>query len=129
VFGTLHTATAVSTIDRVIALFPPIQQESVRATLAESLRGVIAQSLLRKIGGGRVAALEVLVTNAAIANLIREGKNHMIAGAMQMGKKFGNSLLNEELARLVCSKAVELNEALSKSLDKADLQGRIDKGG
>ena len=97
----------------------------MRATLADVLRGVIAQTLCRKIGGGRVAALEVMVSSLAIANLIREGKTHQIATAMTTGRAQGNQTLNEELARLVTTRKVEPQEALSKAVDKADLLRRI----
>lgn len=125
VFGTLHTATAISTVDRIVNLYPADQQAQVRATLADVLRGVIAQTLCRKIGGGRVAALEVMVSSLAIANLIREGKTHQIATAMTTGRAQGNQTLNEELARLVTTRKVEPQEALSKAVDKADLLRRI----
>jgi len=125
VFGTLHTATAISTVDRIVNLYPADQQGQVRATLADVLRGVIAQTLCRKIGGGRVAALEVMVSSLAIANLIREGKTHQIATAMTTGRAQGNQTLNEELARLVTTRKVEAQEALSKAVDKADLLRRI----
>jgi pilus retraction protein PilT len=125
VFGTLHTATAISTVDRIVNLYPADQQAQVRATLADVLRGVIAQTLCRKIGGGRVAALEVMVSSLAIANLIREGKTHQIATAMTTGRAQGNQTLNEELARLVTTRKVEPQEALSKAIDKADLLRRI----
>jgi twitching motility protein PilT len=127
VFGTLHTSTAVSTVDRIIGLFTPEQQGQVRNSLADVLRGVVAQTLCRKIGGGRIAALEVLVSNHAIANLIREGKNHQIASAMSTGKGHGNQLLSEELARLVTEKKVEFEEAMTKSMDKAELAKRLGK--
>jgi twitching motility protein PilT len=127
VFGTLHTATAVSTVDRIINLFQAEQQPQVRATLADVLRGVIAQTLCRKIGGGRVAALEILVSNLAVANLIREGKNHQIASVMSTGRGAGNQMLNEELARLVLQKKIEFEEAMTKAADKADLAKRCGK--
>jgi twitching motility protein PilT len=87
VFGTLHTSTAYSTIDRIIDQFPPDQQEQIRVMLSESLRGVISQTLCKKIGGGRVAALEVLLSNPAVANLIREGKTFQIPSIMQTLKR------------------------------------------
>ena len=79
VFGTLHTTTAASTVDRIIDQFPADRQAQIRIMLSESLRGVIAQTLCRKIGGGRVAALEVLIATQAVSNLIREGKTFQIA--------------------------------------------------
>src|SRR4029079_19173003 len=104
VFGTLHTTTACSTIDRVIDQFPTDRQSQIRIMLSESLKGVISQTLLRKIGGGRVAALEVLIANAAMSNLVREGKTFQIPSMMQTGRGNGNVLLNEALIELVKSK-------------------------
>ena len=121
VFGTLHTSTAVGTIDRIINLFPVEQQSQVRSTLAETLRGVVAQTLCKKVGGGRVAALEVLVVNAGISNLIREGKSHQIPNLMSTGRAAGNQMLNDELHRLVSKGLVDYDEALNKAVDKADL--------
>ena len=87
----------------------------------------MSQNLLRRIGGGRVAALEILVVNAAVANLIREAKAHQIASAMQTGKAAGNQLLNDSLAALVNARTVEYEEALSKAVDKADLARRFNR--
>ena len=89
VFGTLHTNNAHKTIDRIIDVFPQEQQDQVRVMLSESLRGVIAQALLPKIGGGRVAAIEILVNTKGVANLIREGKTFQVPSAMQTGKREG----------------------------------------
>ncbi len=125
VFGTLHTATAASTVDRIINVFPPEQHAQVRTTLSEVLKGVVAQTLCKKIGGGRAAALEILVVNSAMQNLIREGKTFQIPGAMTLARSLGNGLLNEELARLVQERKVTAAEAMSKSVDKADLQKRL----
>ena len=101
VFGTLHTTTAISTIDRLIDQFPPDHQQQIRTMLAVSLKGVVAQNLLKKRGGGRVAALEVLFVNHAVSSLIRESKSSQIMTIMQTGRKDGMTLLNQELARLV----------------------------
>ena len=119
VFGTLHTTTAISTVDRIIDQFPADRQAQIRTMLSESLRGVIAQTLLKKIGGGRVAALEVLVVNSAISNLIREGKTFQIASLMQTGKRLGMQLLNDVLIDLVKKKTVDVDEAYHKAVDKA----------
>lgn len=89
VFGTLHTNTAHKTVDRIIDVFPSGQQAQIRMMLSESLRGVVCQSLLTKEGGGRVAALEILMVNKAVANLIREGKTFQIPSAMQTGRGMG----------------------------------------
>ena len=118
VFGTLHTTTAASTVDRIIDQFPPDQQSQIRVMLSESLRGVIAQNLCRKIGGGRVAALEVLIPNSAISNLIREGKTFQIPSMMQVGKASGMVMLNDALIELAKAKTVEPEEAYRKAVDK-----------
>src|SRR5690606_31295728 len=101
VFGTLHTTTAASTVDRVIDQFPADQQEHIRVMLSESLKGVIAQTLCKKIGGGRVAALEILLVNHAISNMIREGKTFQIPTVMQTSKGKGMRTLNDSLLELV----------------------------
>jgi twitching motility protein PilT len=118
VFGTLHTTTAISTVDRLIDQFPPDQQQQIRIMLAGTLKGVIAQNLLKRKGGGRVAALEVLVVNPAVSALIREAKTNQIMSIMQTAKKEGMTLLNEELARLVKQDVVEADEAWQKAVDK-----------
>ena len=125
VFGTLHTTTAASTVDRVIDQFPTEQQSQIRIMLSESLKGVIAQNLCRKIGGGRVAALEVLLINSAIANLIRESKTFQIPSMMQVGRAQGMVSLNEALMDLVTKKMVEPEEAYLKSVDKAAFEGLL----
>ncbi len=127
VFGTLHTATAISTIDRIIDLFPSDQQNQVRSVLADTLKGVVAQTLCKKVGGGRCAALETLVVSFAVANLIREGKIHQIASAMTTGKALGNTMLNEALATLVNDGRVDYQEALSNAVDKVDLARRCNR--
>jgi len=125
VFGTLHTTTAASTVDRVIDQFPTAQQAQIRIMLSESLRGVIAQNLCRKIGGGRVAALEVLLVNSAIANLIREAKTFQIPSMMQVGRAQGMVALNDALMDLVSKKLVEPEEAYLKAVDKAAFEGLL----
>ena len=121
VFGTLHTTTAISTIDRLIDQFPAGQQSQIRTMLADALKGVVAQTLIKKIGGGRVAAIEVLVVNQAIAALIREGKNSQMQSVMQTAKKEGMTLLNQELARLVKEELIEPQHAYEKAVDRLDL--------
>ena len=118
VFGTLHTTTAPSTVDRIIDQFPPDQQEQIRVMLSESLRGVVAQVLCKKIGGGRVAGYEVLLANPAVANLIREGKTFQLKSVMQTGKKQGMQTMNDHLLQHVKSKRVTPEEAYIKSADK-----------
>jgi twitching motility protein PilT len=129
VFGTLHTSSAVSTVDRVIDQFPADQQEQIRIMLSESLRAVIAQVLCKKIGGGRVAALEVLIVNAAVSNLIREGKTFQIPSIMQTSRAEGNVLLNAALLELVQKKVVEAQEAYLKAIDKRNLLSAFEKNG
>jgi len=121
VFGTLHTTTAASTVDRVIDQFPTDRQAQIRVMLSESLRGVIAQTLCKKIGGGRVAALEVLIANGAISNLIREGKTFQIGSMMQVGRAQGMVTLNDALAELVRKGLVTPEEALLRAVDKNGL--------
>ena len=121
VFGTLHTSTAIGTIDRIVDIFPAEDQNRVRSALADALKGVVAQTLCKRIGGGRVAGCEILVVNSAVANLIREGKPHQVVNVMQTGKAEGNQLLNEHLAELVKAKVVDAQEALSKTPEPRDL--------
>ena len=120
VFGTLHTSTAYSTIDRIIDQFPADRQEQIRVMLSESLKAVVAQTLCKKIGGGRVAALEVLLVNAAVSNLIREGKTFQIPSIMQTQRKAGMVLMNDALMELVDAKKVDVKEAYIKAIDKAN---------
>ncbi|MGH7497600.1 MAG: type IV pilus twitching motility protein PilT [Gemmatimonadales bacterium] len=118
VFGTLHTTTAFSTIDRIIDQFPADRQSQVRVMLSESLRGVIAQTLCRKNGGGRVAAREILLSIPAVSNLIREGKTFQIPSVMQTNRKTGMVTLNDALMELVEGKQVEPKEAYMKAVEK-----------
>jgi twitching motility protein PilT len=121
VFGTLHTTTAIGTVDRLIDQFPAEQQSQIRTMLADALKGVVAQTLIKKIGGGRVAALEVLMVNQAVSALIREGKTSQIMSVMQTSQKEGMTLLNMELARLVREEIVEARHAYDKAVDRIDL--------
>ena len=121
VFGTLHTTTAASTIDRIIDQFPADRQAQIRVMLAESFRGVIAQTLCKKVGGGRVAAYEVLLANHAVSNLIREGKTFQIPSIMQTNRRAGMVTLNDALVELAESQQVEPKEAYLKAVDKAGL--------
>ncbi len=118
VFGTLHTTTAAGTIDRIIDQFPADRQAQIRVMLAESLRGVISQTLCKKIGGGRAAAREVLLSIPAVTNLIREGKTFQIPSVMQTSKRLGMVTLNDALLELVDSGQVEPAEAYSKAVEK-----------
>ena len=120
VFGTLHTNTAASTVDRLIDQFPTDRQAQVRAMLSESLKGVIAQTLLRKKGGGRVAAMEILVVNGAISNLIREGKTFQIPSLMQTGKAQGMQTIADAMIELVKNGTVEPQEAYDRAIAKKE---------
>ena len=129
VFGTLHTTTAASTVDRVIDQFPADRQAQIRIMLSESLKGVIAQTLCRKIGGGRVAALEVLIVTQAVSNLIREGKTFQLPSIMQVNKAAGMVSLNDALIDLVNRKLVDPAEAYAKAVDKGGLDGLLKRAG
>ena len=118
VFGTLHTTTAASTIDRIIDQFPPDRQAQIRVMLSESLKGVISQTLCKKIGTGRIAAREILLSIPAISNLIREGKTFQIPSIMQTSRRLGMVTLNDALIDLVDTKQVEPREAYLKAVDK-----------
>jgi len=125
VFGTLHTTTASSTVDRIIDQFPADRQSQIRVMLSESLKGVIAQTLCQKIGGGRVAAREILLATPAIANLIREGKTFQIPSIIQTSKQLGMMTLNDALLELVEKKQITADEAYLKSVEKAGLQASL----
>jgi twitching motility protein PilT len=119
VFGTLHTSTAVSTVDRIIDQFPPDRQAQIRVMLSESLKGVVAQNLFKRVDKkGRVAALEILVFTTAIANLVREGKTHQIPGMIQVGKKLGNQPLDDAIMEHLRMKRISPEEAYDKAMDK-----------
>jgi twitching motility protein PilT len=121
VFGTLHTTTAQSTIDRIIDQFPPDQQQQIRVMLSESLKGVVAQVLCKKIGGGRIAALEILLINNAVSSLIRDAKTFQIPSVMQTSKGLGMRTMNDSLLELVQNKLVTPEDAFIKAVDKAGL--------
>jgi twitching motility protein PilT len=121
VFGTLHTTTAAGTVDRIIDQFPADRQEQIRVMMAESLKGVISQTLCKKIGGGRVAAREVLLSTPSVTNLIREGKTFQIPSVIQTSKKIGMVTLNDALIAYVDAGEVEPKEAYMKCVDKAGL--------
>lgn len=118
VFGTLHTNTAASTVDRIIDSFPANRQNQIRSMLSNSLKAAISQTLCKKIGGGRVAALEVLMVDHGVAAMIRDGKIHQIPSAMQVGGNKGMKLLNQALGELVKSGKVSPEEGYIKAIDK-----------
>ncbi len=122
VLGTMHTASAVGTIERIIDKFPPEMQAQVRTQLAASLQGIVAQTLLkRKDGAGRVPAVEILVHTPAVAAQIREGKTHQIGSTLQTGGRLGMATLNDSLVRLVSRGVVDPLEAYNAALDRESL--------
>ncbi|MEI7904562.1 MAG: type IV pilus twitching motility protein PilT [Candidatus Firestonebacteria bacterium] len=126
VFATLHTSDTVQSINRIIDVFPPHQQQQVRTQLSFVLQAVLAQMLLPKAySGGRVAAIEVLIPTNAVRNLIREEKVHQIYSTMQTASEEGNQTMNQALANLYLKQQVTYNEALANSLDPKDLQRMI----
>jgi twitching motility protein PilT len=119
VFSTLHTSSAYKTVDRVIEVFPSSEQPLIRSTLSDGLRAVIAQVLFKRIDRkGRVVALEILIANPAVRNLIREGKTHQIPSMIQTGKKFGMILLDDSIMALYTKGMVSAEEAYAKANDK-----------
>jgi len=124
VFATVHTSSAPKTIDRLIDVFPPNQQAQIRAMLSESLLGVITQMLLHKVGGGRTAALEILIGTAAVRNLIRESKTHQMPSAMQVGGKVGMQTMEAAVSQLVNRGIVTLDEVRTRMPDTAAILDR-----
>ena len=118
VFGTLHTSSAAKTIDRIVDVFPADEKEMVRAMLSESLRAVISQSLLKKNGGGRVAAHEIMIGTPAIRNLIRENKIAQMYSAIQTGHQFGMQTLDQCLQSLVQRGVISRVDAKTKAQNK-----------
>lgn len=128
--ATLHTNTAVQTINRVIDVFPPHEQSQIRAQLSFVLEGVLCQALIPKVGGGRTMALEVMVPNPAIRNLIREDKIHQIYSQQQIGQeKYQMQTLNQSLANLYLKKLITYEDAMNKSQDPDELKRVITPGG
>jgi twitching motility protein PilT len=128
VFGTLHTASAPKTIDRIIDVFPTEQQAQVRTMLSESLLGVVAQMLVKKKRGGRQAALEIMLGTPAVKNLIREGKTHQLPSTMQVGGKVGMQTLEAALVELVTAGIITLEEARSRHPGSEALAGLAARG-
>jgi twitching motility protein PilT len=127
VFGTLHTSTAPKTIDRIIDVFPPAQQAQIRAMISESIQAIVTQTLCKKVGGGRVAALEILVGTTAVRNLIREGKIHQIPSVMQTSANVGMQTLEAELLSLEARGIITRETAIEKS-GNANLFKEFDEG-
>ncbi|MDQ6690461.1 MAG: type IV pilus twitching motility protein PilT [Gemmatimonadota bacterium] len=129
VFGTVHTSTAVSTIDRVIDQFPPDRQAQIRVMLSESLKGVISQVLCKKIGGGRVAAREIMLSTPSVSNLIREGKTFQLPSVLQTSRRLGMVTMNDALIELVDTNQVEPREAYLKATDKVGILNMLKQRG
>jgi twitching motility protein PilT len=124
--ATLHTNSCAQTINRIVDVFPPYQQPQIRAQLSFVMEGVISQTLIPKIGGGRTMALEVMVPNPAIRNLIREDKVHQIYSQMQVGQeKFGMTTMNQSLYSLLSRRLITLDDALGRSSDPDELKQMI----
>lgn len=129
VFGTLHTTTAVSTVDRIVDQFPTDRQSQIRVMLSESLKGVVAQSLCKRIGGGRVAAHEILLGMPSVGALIRDGKTFQLQSVMQTSKAQGMVTMNDSLLSLVQRKLVAPSEAYLEAVDKAGLTSMFKSNG
>jgi twitching motility protein PilT len=126
VFGTLHTNNAAKTCDRIISVFPSGEQEAIKAVLGETLRAVVAQQLIPKVGGGRVAAIEILFSSPAIGNMIREGKTPQITSAIQTGMKEGMIDMDSSIRKLYDEKKISARAALDKAIDKSQFKDLID---
>jgi twitching motility protein PilT len=120
VFGTLHTSSAAKTVDRIVDVFPAAEKEMVRSMLSESLRAVISQTLLKRVGGGRIAAHEIMIGTPAIRNLIREGKVAQMYSAIQTGQSSGMQTLDQNLQELVSKGMITKEEARFKAANKDD---------
>ena len=120
VFGTLHTINAVKTVDRLVEVFPAEAQNKIRSTLADSLKGVVAQNLFKRMDRpGRCAALEILVVTASVSNLVRQGKTFQLPSAMQTGRKYGMQTLDDAIMQLLDKGWISANEAFNKCVDKS----------
>lgn len=122
VFGTLHTSSAAKTVDRVVDVFPAAEQAMIRSMLSESLRAVISQTLLKKVGGGRVAAHEIMISTPSIRNLIRENKVPQMYSAIQTSGKIGMQTLDQCLKELLASKTISFEDAYRNAVVKADFK-------
>lgn len=129
VLGTLHTIDAAQSIDRIIDVFPPSQQRQVRLQLSQVLEAVLSQRILSRIGGGRIAAFEIMLTNNVIRRLIREEKIYEILPMIEMGTREGAQTMDQALAELKRRQLVTLEEAMIKSSDHAKLNGLLKKSG
>ena len=128
VLATLHTQDAAQTVDRIIGVFPPYQQQQIRMQLSTTLQGVICQQLIpRKDGQGRIAALEIMVTIPAICSLVREGKTHQIYTTMQTGRQFGMVLMDSSLEKLYSQGLITLEDACAKSSNPEDFRKKLNR--
>src|SRR5438874_7926024 len=127
VFGTLHTNNAAKTMDRIISVFPAGEQEGVRNVLGETIRAVIAQQLLPKVGGGRVAALEILFATPAVGNMIREGKTGQITSTIQTGVKEGMIDMDSSIRKLFEEKKISARAAYDKAIDKESFKNLLNE--
>jgi twitching motility protein PilT len=126
VFGTLHTNNAAKTMDRIISVFPASEQEGIRNVLGETIRGVVAQQLMPKVGGGRVAALEILFSSPAIGNMIREGKTSQITSAIQTGVREGMIDMDSSIKRLLQDGKISARAAYDKAIDKEQFKAEVE---
>jgi twitching motility protein PilT len=127
VFATLHTTGAARTVDRIVDVFPAHQQPQIRTQLSATLIAVISQALLKKTGGGRVSAFEIMITTPAISNLIRDGKTYQITSELQTGAKYGSKPLDKHLLELLSKGVVSYEDALAKSYDPAQFASEASK--
>jgi len=125
VFATLHTNSAAKAVDRIIDAFPAVEQEQIRVVLAENLRAVVAQQLLRRHGGGRAAAFEILLGSTALSNAIREAKTSLITNQIQTGRSRGMISMDQSLIELLRSGTVEADEALERASDRDSIRNVI----
>jgi len=128
VFGTLHTNNAAKTVDRIISVFPADEQDGIRNVLGETLRAVVAQQLIPKLGGGRVAAIEILFSSPAIGNMIREGKTPQITSAIQTGSKDGMIDMDTSIRNLYEEKKISAHAAHDKAIDKSQFKDLVEGG-
>jgi twitching motility protein PilT len=132
VFGTLHTNSAAESVDRMVGVFPADQQEQIRTQLSNSLVAIVTQQLLPKIGGGRVAAIEIMIANSAIRNLIRENKAHQMTSIMQTQTQIGMQTMDQALRELYSKGDITLEDAMARSHNASELEAMImnaDAGG
>jgi twitching motility protein PilT len=129
VFATLHTNTAATTVERMIDKFPTHRQNQVRSMLADTLKGVVAQTLIKKTEAGRIAAFEVLVVTTPVSSLIREAKTHMLPSVMQTGRGQGMQTFSDELTRLALKGLISAEDAYNRAVDKTDIETKFQLAG